>query len=161
MSHKILQIQADNAIRAYEKAPEKIKTVLVELFGKDVFVKDIRSRLQNFNDVLEYHGYTSASFEKWCCGLRPHEVGTRKEELIVAAYNEGVIADWSDGTPKVWARFRMPDPSGAGFACNDFVYWTSTSDVGARLVFVGPDALENLRDAVKKFLPEYQESRTL
>ncbi|KQS45929.1 hypothetical protein ASG38_15075 [Flavobacterium sp. Leaf359] len=161
MKNTILQIEASNAVKAYESAPPKFRPVLENLFGKNVFAKNIRERLQSFDDVLEYHGHTQESFAKWCEGLRPHEIGNRKEELIVAAYNEGKIADWRDGTPKRYPIFNMPDPSGAGFAYYDYVRWYSASVVGARLVFIGPESLENLKDAVEKFLPEYKESRTL
>lgn len=161
MKNTILQIEASNAVKAYESAPAKFRPVLENLFGKNVFVKNIRERLQSFDDVLEYHGHTQESFSKWCDGLRPHEIGARKEELIVAAYNEGALPDWTDGTYKRYPIFNMPDPSGAGFAYLDFGHWYTYSGVCARLVFVGPESLENLKDAVKKFLPEYKESRTL
>lgn len=161
MKNTILQIEASNAVKAYDSAPAKFRPVLENLFGKNVFVKNIRERLQSFDDVLEYHGHTQESFAKWCEGLRPHEIGNRKEELIVLAYNEGGLPDWTDGTYKRYPIFNMPDPSGAGFAYGDYDYWGTYSLVGARLVFIGPESLENLKDAVQKFLPEYKESRTL
>lgn len=120
--------------------------------------KNIREQLQDFNDVLEYHGLTEEQFNDNNKGLTPDEVGYRKEKLIVAAYNEGKKPDWNDGTPK---RYPLFDLSSSGFRSYVYDGWHSYSDVGSRLCFVGPDALENLRDAVDKFLDEYKESRTL
>jgi hypothetical protein len=127
--------------------------------------KDIKERLQSFLDVLAYHNHTPETFRQWCEGLRPHEIGGRKEELIAAAYNERQLDDplpnWRDGKAKIYPIFSMPDPSGAGFAYNDCDDWHSYSGVGSRLVFLGDNAVANMKDATKKFLPEYKESRTL
>lgn len=40
----------------------------------------------------------------------------------------------------------MSDPSGAGFACLDCVYWLAHSGVGARLVSESVDACEHIAD---------------
>ncbi|MNY83568.1 hypothetical protein D3C86_2264230 [compost metagenome] len=55
----------------------------------------------------------------------------------------------------------MGSPSGVGFAYADYDNWDTLSDVGSRQLFHGPEAKENMLDAVNKFLPEYQKSRTL
>lgn len=127
--------------------------------------KDPKKAFKFFSDILAFHNHTEESFKNWCAGLRPHEIGGRKEEIIVAAYNgrqlDDPLPDFEDGESKVCPYFKMPNRSGAGFSYNDFAYCLTRSIVGARLLFTGPDAYENMLDAVKKFLSEYQESRTL
>ncbi len=121
--------------------------------------------LQTFDDVLKYHGHTAETFADWCKGLRPHEIGMRKEELIVAAYNgrqvDDPLPDWDDRKAKRYPIFKMPSPSGAGFSFYDRDSWFAYSVVGSRQVFFGENAIAHLRDAVSKFLAEYKESRTL
>jgi hypothetical protein len=127
--------------------------------------KSPREILNTWDDILEFHNTNSAEFKQWCENSRLHEMGGRKEEMIVAAYNgrqlNDPLPDWRDGKPKRYPIFNMPDASGAGFSFHDFGLWFAASCVGSRLVYFGDESLENLRDAVKKFLPEYKESRTL
>jgi hypothetical protein len=124
--------------------------------------KNIRERLQTMDDVYAYNGTTEKEFEKKCLAaeLTPDEIGYRNEKLIVYAYNEGKEADWEDGTYKRYPIFKMPTPSGARFAFHDCDRWSSDSGVGSRLVFVGPESYDNMIDAVTKFLPQYEQSRT-
>lgn len=127
--------------------------------------KDPKQKLNYFSDILAFHSHTEESFSTWCESLRPHEKGQRKEELIVAAYNgrqlDDPLPDFEDGEPKYAPYFKMPDRSGAGFSFISYGGWRARSGVSARQLFSGPEAYENMLDAVKKYLPEYQESRTL
>lgn len=134
--------------------------------GKVTFSKienqNMRDILKSREDILKYHGLTIEKFEQSCVGLEPYEKGNRWEVLMVAAYNQKQLPDWTDDTYKYWPYFTMPNnPSGAGFSYFGYDYRWSGSIVGARLVFVGKEAKENMLDAVKKFLDIYKESRTL
>lgn len=120
-------------------------------------MKNVRHRINNWSDILRENNMTLEDFQNRCVNKLPHEVGRLKEELIVAAYNEGKIPDYSDGTLKYCPVFRHS----GGFSFHDFDFWYSSSFVGSRLDFCGPEARENMYDAVNKFLPEYKESRTL
>lgn len=120
----------------------------------------IMERLNTFADVLEFHSKTEEIFNEENQGLPSDEIGNRAEKLIVVAYNNNKLPDWSDGTAKLYPIFNMPSPSGSGFSFNGCGYWHSISIVGARLVFHGPEARAHLHDAVKKFLPQYKKSRT-
>ncbi|OXB01721.1 hypothetical protein B0A75_04580 [Flavobacterium oncorhynchi] len=156
-----VQINKSAAVKAHDEATPKQKTMLENLFGKKVFVKNIRERIQTIQDVFELNDTTEADFYRKWNGFSDHEIGQALEVLIVAAYNEGKLPDWTNkGEYKYFAYFKMGSPSGVGFSSDHYVGWTSSSFVGSRLVFVGPDAKQNLLDAVKKFLPEYQKSRT-
>ncbi|MFH6966453.1 hypothetical protein [Flavobacterium sp. FlaQc-28] len=156
-----IQINKLDALKAHDEATVKQKTMLENLFGKKVFVKNIRERIQTIQDVFELNNTTEAEFYRKWNGFADHEIGQALEVLIVAAYNEGRLPDWTNEDEyKYFAYFKMGSPSGVGFSYSGYADWYSFSIVGSRLVFVGPDAKLNLLDAVKKFLPEYQKSRT-
>ncbi len=147
-------------LEEYNRANGKRKVCLERIFGMETFQKNIKERIKTIDDIYALNGTTIEKFEAKWKGFASHEIGNAFEVLIVAAYNEGKLPNWKDGKVKIYPLFNMPDPSGVGFSCFGYGGWNSVSHVGSRLVFHGPDALENMRDAVKKFLPEYQKSRT-
>ena len=155
-----LEIKKDAAIVAHQNAKKSGRELLENLFGKKVFQLDIKDRLKTFDDVLAENNITKDEFEKSCQGLTSDEIGYRKEKLIVAAYNENKLPDFTDGTTKYYPIFKMGSPSGVGFSFCDYDCWDTGSVVGSRLVFHGENAKANMYDAVEKFLPEYQQSRT-
>lgn len=122
--------------------------------------KDIKERIQFIDDIFALNNTTQEAFETKWKGFEDHEIYNALEVLIVSAYNEGKLPDFTDGTWKYYPRFIMGSPSGVGFSF--FVYddWRTSSDVGARLVFHGQNAKANMLDALEKFLPQYRKSRT-
>lgn len=155
---KTIEITVDNAVKAYELGTEKQKEFLKNLLGEDVFVKDIRDRIKNMDDVYRLNGTTEEEFNKKWDGFASHEIGNAKEILIAAAYNEGKLPDFSNPNQKKCTLvFSMGSPSGGGFSYLDYGHWGTASRIGSRLVFLSYD---NDMDAAKKFLPEYKQSRT-
>lgn len=133
--------------KSYDRTTNEVEVEEVQI--------DIKEKLNNFSDVLEYHGINPETFQNSCFGLSEDEVGYRKVKLIVEAYNEGQKPDFSDDDQTKYVPwFRMGSPSGVGFSYDDYGYWGTDSGVGSRLVYL---SLDNLRDAVEKFLPEYQQ----
>jgi hypothetical protein len=120
--------------------------------------KNVRERINGWEDILAYHSLTQKKFEKSCEGLYPHEVATREVELIVAAYNEGKIAVHGDGNEK---RVPYYDASGGGFRFDLADYWLTHSTCGSRLCYIGDDAFENACDAGVKFIEHYKRHLTL
>lgn len=123
--------------------------------------KDIKERINDLKDIFELNNTTEDAFNKKWEGFAPHEKATALEILIIAAYNEGKLPDFTDGTVKVYPYFKMGSPSGGGFSFDDCGRGYSDSAVCSRLVFHGENAYDNMKDAVKKFLPQYKDSRTL
>lgn len=119
---------------------------------------DIRTELNNWEDILKFHGLTPKQFKEQTKSLKPYQIGYEKEILIVAAYNQNQKPDWDDKTRKYYPWFQL---SGGRFVYCRYGRWSAASPVGSRQVFVGPQAYDNMRDAVEKFLPQYKESRTL
>jgi len=117
-------------------------------------VKNIRERIQSMKDVYVLNNTTEEIFKKAVENLTSDEIGYKKVKLIVSAYNQGKLPDYSDGTYKYSPYFHMKE--------DDFHYlnyhdWHSHSYISSRLLFVGSEAKENMLDAVEKFLPEYKQ----
>jgi hypothetical protein len=156
-----LKIEKNAALTAHDQATPKQKTMLENLFGKNVFSKNIRDRIQSEADIFELNSTTEEEFnEKWK-NHSEQEKAHGFELLIVSAYCGNKLPDMTDGTSKYAPWFKMGSPAGVGFAFNDYDRWLTCSSVGSRQLFHGSEAYENMMDAVEKFLPHYQRSRTL
>jgi hypothetical protein len=155
-----LQIDKANALKAHGEATQNGKDLLENLFGKNIFAKNIRECINSLDDIFSLNGTTREEFETKWKGFASHEIANAIEVLIVAAYNQGELPDFTDGTYKYYPLFEIGSPSGVGFSSYDCAGWLTCSYVGSRLVFHGVEAKANMLDAVEKFLPEYQQSRT-
>jgi hypothetical protein len=138
-----LQINKSDALKAHEEATPKGKILLENLLGKKTFLKKIKERIKNFDDVLEENGITRDEFEKSCKGLEPDEIAYRMAKLVCKAFNEGWIPDWTNSNEyKYYPWFEMGSSSGVGFAYGGYVSWYSFSVVGSRLCFKSRDLAE-------------------
>jgi len=117
-------------------------------------VKNIRERIQSMKDVYVLNSTTEEIFKKAVENLTSDEIGYKKVKLIVSAYNQGKLPDFSGGTYKYTPYFQMNEN---GFLCFIYCSWFSSSHTSSRLLFVGSEAKENMLDAVEKFLPEYKQ----
>lgn len=155
---KTVQIRKEAIIEAHENAKKSGKKLLEKLLGRKFFYKDIRDILNELEDVFVYHGTTSKEFYKKYKWLPEHIIGQLEVELIVSAYNEGELPDYTNTDQiKYCPIFKMGSPAGGGFSYFDCDYWHSRSSVGARQDFLNKD---NMLDAVKKFLPSYEKKMT-
>src|SRR5690606_27255140 len=93
-----LQINKANALIAYEEANAKGKKLLANLFGEKVFIKDIKERIQTFDDVLQLNGIDADELKSTFEGLTTDEVAYIQVKLIVKAYNQGWTPNWSDSS---------------------------------------------------------------
>ena len=132
--------------------------------------KSPRETINEWKDVLSFHKMTQDEFDKWTKKDRPHEVGTKECELIIAAYNRRQLEDplpkFGTGTPlKRYPIFDFDASPGGRFAFFGVDFGRSCSAFGARLVFFDNEndneSLLNLRDAVSKFQEQFERSRTL
>jgi len=135
-----LQIKKENAVSAYEEATPKGKLLLENLFGKNIFLKDIKDRIKCFDDVLLENGISREEFEKSCKGLEPDEIAYRMAKLVCLAFNEGWVPDWNESNQyKYYPWFEMGSSSGVGFSFGDCDAWFTYSYVGSRLCFKTAD----------------------
>ncbi|OXB01720.1 hypothetical protein B0A75_04575 [Flavobacterium oncorhynchi] len=138
-----LQINKKDAIKAHDEAGPKSKLLLENLLGKAVFLKSIKERIKNFDDVLSELKIKRSDFDLSNHGLESDEVAYRKAKLVAKVFNEGWIPDWANSSEyKYFPYFTMGSPSGVGFSYNYYVYWDTLSDVGSRLAFKSSDLAE-------------------
>jgi hypothetical protein len=135
-----LQISKANALKAYEDANAKGKSLLENLFGTKIFLKDVKDRVKCFDDVLKENGISREDFEKSCKGLEADEIAYRMAKLVCLTFNEGWIPDWTNSNQyKYYPYFVMGSSSGVGFSCGGYVIWNTGSRVGSRLCFKSSD----------------------
>ena len=116
--------------------------------------KDIKERIQSFDDVLRYHDIDQATIDQANKSLESDEIAYRQVKLIVSALNEGWVPDWEDSSEyKYYPWFNMGSPSGVGFSYCVFDYWCSDSGCGSRLCF---KTAASVRHVAKEFLELYK-----
>ncbi|HWK58137.1 MAG TPA: hypothetical protein VNQ80_12395 [Parapedobacter sp.] len=151
-----LKVTKQNALAAHNEANQKGKALLENLFGKKVFTGNVRDRIFDFDDVLDELGIKPIQFINESKLLPPRFVTELKLEYIARAYNEGQTPDWDDNEQrKYWGWFWMDSARGVSF--DAYYYDYSDSYVASRLAFLD---LDNFKDAVKKFLPVFEEYYT-
>jgi hypothetical protein len=135
-----LQISKANALKAHEDANAKGKSLLENLFGTKIFLKDVKDRIKCFDDVLKENGISREYFEKSCKGLEADEIAYRMAKLVCLAFNEGWNPDWTNSNQyKYYPYFKMGSSSGVGFSYDGCDYWNAYSIVGSRLCFKSSD----------------------
>ena len=113
----------------------------------------MKNKIQNFDDVLKYHGITAEEFAKRTEGLAPDTVAYEQLKLIVSAYNENVKPDFTKTNKRKYEPWFEFSASG-GFSYDAYDYGWAYSIVGSRLCYLDYD---NMRDAVEKFKDVYNQ----
>lgn len=121
-----LPVEKTKAITAFRNADERGKTLLSDLFGKEVFNQKITDRVRSYEDacevlemVPEYFGNDSKD-----------EIAYKKLKVIVRALNEGWTPDWSNSNQyKYYPWFCM----GAKFRFDYYAVISGSSTMGSRL----------------------------
>lgn len=133
------------------------KSTFQEIVYKEI-AKNIRERIHTLEDIFKLNNTTEKAFnKKWNKEVfTNNEIGIGLELLIVNAYNEGRENDWSDNTWKRYPYFYMQEYN---FLLNCVGVHQGNSYAPSALCFNGSEAELNCRDAVKKFLPQYKQSR--
>lgn len=161
---KTLQITEDAAKKAYDAANPKGKTLLENLFGEKVFIKDIKDRVKTIEDacgilgeddpdVIDYHVLINAE-------VADHIIGNQELVIITKALNEGWTPDWYNGQWDKWFNwFYMESSSSSGrFSfCNSGLQ-RSDSFCGSRLCFKSKALAEY---AAAQFLDIYKKTYTI
>lgn len=123
-----LTVTKESAIKAYNNADDKGKTLLSNLYGQEVFNQNITDRVKSYEDAAIITGKT-VSFS----GDSKDEKAYKMLKTITEALNEGWTPDWSNSNqPKYYPYFKM---SPFGFCGTVYVWARSDSPVGSRLCF--------------------------
>lgn len=138
-----LEISKENALKAFEEANDKGKTLLSNLFGKKTFQKDLLERLNTDEDVILESGLTMSEWEEIIDGLDVDEAAYKFLKLLINLLRKYHSPEkpwkpnWKDPNEKkwnaVWNMNDKNDPEGFGFSYAHYDYWSTDTAVGSRL----------------------------
>ena len=133
--------------------------VKININGKEteiVLTTEQLEKIKNIHpmeEVYAFHNTTEEEFEKLYMNVSKFSKYQEVEAMVVNFYNKGEKPDWNNGKQtKYIPYFRLGD----NFSYHYCSSWSSSSHASARLFFL---RLEDLKDAVVKFLPQYKNSR--
>lgn len=132
-----LTISKENAIKAFDEANEKGKTLLKNLFGEKVFVKNIIDRIKTLEDALEYNGKTVERFNYETERDTDTQRAGKELEEIAKALREGKALKMNQRWYYPW--MYKPTGSAVGFSYGDSYYDLDYAFVGARLSVDTPE----------------------
>jgi hypothetical protein len=151
-----LKIKKETAKKIYADAPESLKEILVETFGRECFHKRKYDDIKTFDDACEELGLTQEDLLNIKNTDTPDEVAYKKLKIVIKAINQGWIPDWNNSNQrKWWPYFSLS--SGFGFSDAYYSYDFANSTVGSRLCF---ESEEKATYTANQFLDLYKEFLT-
>ncbi len=102
---KKIEINENKVQTAYNDTDESGKVLLESIFGKDVFVGDITSRVTSYETACKELDIEPIDFSK--TDDTPDEIAYKKLKTIVKALNEGWVPPQDCETNMYWSWFWM------------------------------------------------------
>lgn len=138
-----LEITKENALTAYKEANEKGKTLLINLFGKEVFAKakfGSYKDIKTFEDAMEYLGEEDDTVKEYLA-IRtlklPADIkGNYYLRIIVKAINGGIVMNDNDIKKYRYYPYFNATGSSDGFSYGSYSLWYSSASVPSRLCFL-------------------------
>ena len=128
-----LTIEKKNALTAYKEADDKGKTLLSNLFGKEVFSQKITDRIKTWEDVCAEADVDPDS-DDFTEG-EEDEIAYRKLKLIAKVLNEGWRLNWNNNSQYKWYPWFYMNRPGFRFGGSDSYYSVASTAGGSRLCF--------------------------
>ena len=157
-----MEVNFNKVLKEYNKADERGKKILEEIFGKDVFrPKDVTDRVKTFEDACRELGEGNPLVQDWKMNVikSPDVEAYLKLRIIVAAINEGWEPEFAEDEWRYSPYFYLyskekidkmdekdkeglalwgGDASigaycGLAFAYSNFAFSNSWANLGARL----------------------------
>lgn len=125
-----LTISKENAVKAFEGATAKGKTLLKNLFGEKVFVKNIIEQIKTLDDALAYNGKTKEQFAWETERDSDAQKADKELEEIALALREG--KPLTMGQRWYYPYFNKPTGSSVGFSYLGYFCDCDDAVVGAR-----------------------------
>jgi hypothetical protein len=151
-----LKIKKETAKKIYADAPDSLKEILVETFGRECFLKRKFNEIKTFDDACSELCITQEDLLNISNNDLPDEKAYKKLKVIVKAINQGWIPDWNDTDQrKWWPYFNLS--SGFGFSYSIYYYDSPSATVGSRLCF---ESEEKANYTAKQFLYLYKQLLT-
>lgn len=148
-----LTINKENAIKAFDEANEKGKTLLKNLFGEKVFTKDIIERIDSLKAALEYNGKTQEQFDWETERDSEAQKAEKAIEEIATALREGKPLEMDQQW--YYPYFERNTGSSASFSCFGYFCGLGRASVGARRSVDTPEKAIYLG---KKFIEYYNKT---
>jgi hypothetical protein len=148
-----LEVNKENAVKAFNEADEKTKALLSNLFGEKTFVTDTTKLVKTFADACEYLDIDADEFELENGDLPADEYAYKQLKIIVQALNGGEVLDYKNTSVTKYYPYFYAAGSGSGFSFRDCACDRTGSFVGSRLVFSSRSLAEF---AGQTFLAEYR-----
>jgi len=130
-----LKVKKSNAIKAWEDADSKGRTLLENLYGKEIFKSDnVMERIKTFEDALEETGRPNVpEFSDVPEEIRAYFIAQYKMSVIVEALNEGWKPNWDNSSEKKWRSWFTMSPSAFAFDVSHYVDTNAGAGSGSRL----------------------------
>jgi hypothetical protein len=150
-----LKIKKETARKIYADAPESLKEILVETFGRECFQKRKFNEIKTFDDACSELDITQEYLLNIGNNDLPDEVAYKKLKIIIKAINQGWIPDWDNiDQYKYYPYFNLS--SGFGFSYSDCYFDCTPATIGSRLCFESQEkaqyAGQQFQDLYKQFL---------
>jgi hypothetical protein len=122
-------------LTAYRNGELREKTLLEELFGREIFNEKITDRIKTFEDALDETGRpTTPKFNDVPEDMREWFQSLYKAAVFTEAINEGWKADYNDGNQRKWLPwFYTAGPSGFAFDASGYASSAPYAGYAARL----------------------------
>ena len=143
-----LQIKKADALKAYNNTDQKGKTLLSDLFGKELL--PAKERIKTVEDALDALAINRSEFAAGLRNLTRDEAAYRQLKVVADALNEGWQANWTDTNQR---KFYPYFDGGAGFRFRGVYGYYRVSHVSSRLCFKSSELAEY---AGRQFQPFYQ-----
>ncbi len=129
MSKRGLFIDEKEAIKLYDKAPQWLKTMLVETFGKETFNQPITERVKSIEDAFDVTGRPVINdLSIFPEDVRDYMKAQYEAVVLAEALNQGEILDYENGDQRKWLPWY--DFSGGGFVFDGTDYCYSDANAG-------------------------------
>jgi hypothetical protein len=146
-----LKIKKETAKKIYADAPNSLKEILAETFGKECFEKIEFTDITSFDDACAVLDLEPS--EVYHEDDLPDEKAYMKLKVIIKAINQGWTPDWNNTNQYKWFPYFNLS-SGFGFAGTTYNCVSTATAVGSRLCF---ETEEKAQYAGKQFLNLYKE----
>lgn len=136
---KVVTITEENAIKAYTEGTAKQKEMLINLCGKNLFLKDPKDRIKTFEDACEDQETSVEAFKEKYGFLDKSSYAFEQLKVITRSLNGGVVMDYKNTSVYKYHPYFYAEGHAKGFSFHDSDYGYELSVVSSRLCFLTAD----------------------
>lgn len=147
---KHLKLELQKAIEAYQKGDSKTKNLLIDLYGKEYFLTDIKDRIIDYESAckeLNFEPLSIYDFEMLPEEDRNRYYARHQLTIGIRASNQGWSPNWDDSNEYKYYNYFYKNKG--GFGCR-VSYCYSDSGLGSDLHFKNSDLAEHANKVFKQ-----------